>query len=84
MGQRNFTFGLKHRLARAGVTTNLLGPAPCPIYFLRARYRRHVIIKTTKVVRVVQVLTEWEALEPRFNLASSVRLAVDVDPDNMM
>jgi len=62
----------------------ILGPAPCPLYVLRGRYRRHIIIKTSQVVRFVQSLDRWEQSEPRFGLPASIRIAVDVDPDDMM
>ena len=62
----------------------MLGPAPCPIYRLRGRYRRHLFVKTKHIVKLVRSLTQWESREPRFRLPSSIRLTVDVDPDDMM
>ena len=80
--------GLRERMAELAAGEKLdiriLGPAPCPLYRLRGRYRRHLFVKTGQVVRFVRFLTEWESRAPRFKLPSSIRLTVDVDPDDMM
>jgi primosomal protein N' len=51
---------------------------------LRGRYRRHLIVKTRQVVKFVRMLTDWENRQPRFKVPSSIRVAIDVDPDDMM
>ena len=75
---------LAKRAADASVAITPLGPAPCPMYFLRENYRRHLLIKTRQVQGLVRMLTDWEAEQPRFGVPSKVKVVVDVDPDDMM
>ncbi len=72
------------RIRAANLRADLLGPAPCPLYYLRGRYRRHLIVKTGQIVKLVRMLTDWENREPRFKLPSSIKVVIDVDPDDMM
>jgi primosomal protein N' (replication factor Y) len=72
------------RLKKAGLRGHILGPAPCPLYRLRSMYRRHLIIKTRQIIKMIGFLSDWEKSEPNFGLPSRVRLAVDVDPYDMM
>ncbi len=73
------------RIQSAGLKKSVpLGPAPCPHYRLRGNYRRHLFVKTRQVIKFVRMLREWELSEPRFKLPSTIKLAVDVDPDDMM
>jgi primosomal protein N' (replication factor Y) len=61
----------------------ILGPAPAPIALLRDRFRYQVLLKGFDIVAIHhlcdQLLAERTKLCPQ-----SVRLAVDVDPENMM
>ncbi|UCG62985.1 MAG: primosomal protein N' [Candidatus Zixiibacteriota bacterium] len=66
------------------VEAKILGPAPCPMYRLRGRYRRHLFVKTNQMVKFVRAVTEWELREARFKIPSSIKVNVDVDPDDMM
>ncbi len=75
---------LSEKAKEAGVSLSFLGPAPCPLYYLRKRYRRHLIIKTTQMVKLVRLLHQWEEYQPRFQLPSTVKIVIDVDPDDMM
>jgi primosomal protein N' (replication factor Y) len=79
-----FRDSLGSRLAGAAVKAEILGPAPCPLYRLRGRYRRHLLIKTTRQLRLIKLLAAWEEAEAAFGLSSRVRLTLDVDPDNVM
>ena len=73
------------RIQSAGLKQSVpLGPAPCPLYRLRGNYRRHLFVKTRQVIKFVRMLREWELSEPRFKLPSTIKLGVDVDPDDMM
>ncbi|MFH1688284.1 MAG: primosomal protein N' [bacterium] len=67
-----------------GLELDLLGPAPCPLHRLQGRYRRRILLKTSRVVALVRGLTAWEERQPRFGLAATVRIVVDVDPDDLM
>jgi len=80
----SFRDRLQARIQQAHLGADLLGPTPCPMYYLRGRYRRHLFVKTRQVVKFVRMLTDWENLEPRFKLPSSVKIVIDVDPDDMM
>ena len=62
----------------------VLGPAPCPLSYLKGLHRRHMFVKTRQTARLVDLLTRWEDREPRFKLPSSIKLTIDVDPDSMM
>ncbi len=75
---------LLHKIKTNNLKVQLLGPTPCPIYFLRNRYRRHLFIKTNQVINFTKMLTSWEDIEPRFTLPATLRINVDVDPDDMM
>ncbi len=75
---------LNHKIKTHNLKVQLLGPAPCPIYYLRNRYRRHLFIKTNQVIRFIKMLSEWEDIEARFKLPATIRINVDVDPDDMM
>ena len=83
-GAQMFTEQLRRAAQEHGVSMNLLGPAPCPLYFLRKQFRRHLLAKTKQIVKLVGLLTSWEASQARFGLSSSIKLVIDVDPDDMM
>ncbi|MCB2230882.1 primosomal protein N' [bacterium] len=71
---------------KRGLPAQVLGPAPCAFQRLRGKYRRHLFAKVPpeKMQRFVRMLTEWEDSVSRFGLPSSVSLAVDVDPVDML
>lgn len=75
---------LQERIKQHHLAAELLGPAPCPLYMLKKNFRRHLLVKTKQIVRLVNLLTEWEATEPRFKAPSSIKIVIDVDPYNMM
>jgi primosomal protein N' len=54
------------------------------MYRLRGNFRRHLFVKTHQVVKFVKMLREWELSEPRFKLPSTIKLSVDIDPDDLM
>jgi primosomal protein N' (replication factor Y) len=84
MAMKAFARRCAEVIARSQLSARILGPAPCPLYYLRRRYRRHVLIKTDHTVRLVSALTHWELQESRFGLPAGVKVVVDVDPDDMM
>ncbi|MEW5924003.1 MAG: primosomal protein N' [Candidatus Zixiibacteriota bacterium] len=75
---------LESKLDEAGLKVYILGPAPCPLYRLRGMYRRHLFVKTKSILKFIAFLNAWERTEPGYGLPSSVRLAVDIDPYDMM
>ncbi|MBU8933901.1 MAG: primosomal protein N' [candidate division Zixibacteria bacterium] len=81
---RTFSDNMREKLASSGVSATLLGPAPCPLYFLRKKFRRNLLLKTNQVVKLTRMLTAWELDQPRFGLPTAIKVNVDVDPDDMM
>jgi primosomal protein N' (replication factor Y) len=75
---------LEDVVARSQVSIEILGPAPCPHYFVKGVYRRHLLVKTRQMSRLSRLLAEWEVGEARFGLPSSVNIRVDVDPIDLM
>ncbi len=79
-----FKGDLLSAIGRSNLSAGLLGPAPCPLYYLRNRFRRHLLIKTRQTVKLVEMLARWEKEHSRFGLPSAVKVVVDVDPVDMM
>jgi len=69
------------RAAPQGRGIEVLGPAPAPIALLRGRFRRRLLLKTTRDVAVQTVLRAWLA---RVEVPRAVKLEVDVDPVSFM
>lgn len=80
----SFRQDLLYKIKLKRLKADILGPAPCPMYYLRSKYRRHLFVKTNQMVKFVKMLSEWEIAQSHFKLPSKVRLNIDVDPDNMM
>ncbi|HEY6334469.1 MAG TPA: primosomal protein N', partial [Alphaproteobacteria bacterium] len=65
------------RQAPRGEGIEVLGPAPAPLALLRGRFRRRLLLKTSRSVNIQAYLRRWlDAVE----VPSSVRVQVDVDP----
>jgi len=79
-----FAGQVREKAADSSLSIQLLGPAPCPLYYLRGKYRRHLLVKTRQAIKIVRMLVGWEASSANLGLPSSVRLIVDVDADDMM
>ncbi len=58
-----------------------LGPAPAPIYMLRNKYRYRLLLKTSKNIKIQEVIKQWLR---RVQAPSNVRIEVDVDPYSFM
>jgi primosomal protein N' (replication factor Y) len=80
----DFRKNIENKLKNSGIKIIILGPAPCPLYRLRGRYRRHLIIKTGQITKFVKFLNDWENEQPGFGLPSSIRFTIDIDPYDMM
>lgn len=59
----------------------ILGPAPSPIYRLRNRYRRQILLKGANRRDLHRLLAAWRQ---RATVVSTVRISVDIDPVDMM
>ncbi len=75
---------LQHRLGRTKKKKiEILGPAPAPLSMLRDRYRYQLLLKSADIVALHRLCDELLAAESKI-CRPAVRLAVDVDPENMM
>jgi primosomal protein N' (replication factor Y) (superfamily II helicase) len=79
-----FLESLSGKLANYNIHATLIGPAPCPMAYVRGRHRRNLFVKTSRIVEFTKLLTEWENQVSRFGMPSGTKVVVDVDPDDMM
>jgi primosomal protein N' (replication factor Y) len=63
------------------IRVEILGPAPSPIYRLRNRFRRQILLKAANRGNLHKLLTAWRQ---QAIVASTVRISVDIDPVDMM
>lgn len=63
------------------VRVEILGPAPSPIYRLRNRFRRQILLKSANRGDLHRLLSLWRQ---RCSSVSTVRISVDIDPVDMM
>jgi primosomal protein N' (replication factor Y) len=63
------------------VRVEILGPAPSPIYRLRNRFRRQILLKGANRSDLHKMLSFWRQ---RVAIVSTVRISVDIDPVDMM
>jgi primosomal protein N' (replication factor Y) len=69
------------RTAPHGDGIEVLGPAPAPFALLRGRFRRRLLLKTSKDIAVQPILRDWLA---RTDIPRTARVDVDVDPVSFM
>ncbi len=67
-----------------GKSATLMGPAPCPIEKLRNQYRWQFILKTAHYPYVRDILLSRLDADFQNVLPSTVHMAVNVDPINML
>jgi len=75
---------LHHKIAKNPTireSIEILGPAPAPIEKLRNRYRWQLLLKGRKTSSLLELAQQARDTLPR---SRSVRLHVDVDPNNML
>ena len=60
---------------------SLLGPAPCPIAFIKKQHRRHLLIRADEGQTLEDLI---EDLEPVLRSDRKVQVLVDRDPSSMM
>lgn len=81
-GQADTTARLLAQLkSELKVRVEILGPAPSPIYRLRNRFRRQILLKGANRSDLHRLLTFWRQ---RATVISTVRISVDIDPVDMM
>jgi primosomal protein N' (replication factor Y) len=69
------------RHAPRGPGIEALGPAPAPISLLRGKFRRRLLLKTTRDIAVQPILRDWLA---RVEVPRNVRVDIDIDPVSFM
>jgi primosomal protein N' (replication factor Y) len=69
---------LKNKL---GLRTEILGPAPAPLYRLRGRFRQQILLKDASRVALRRLLTAYR--HERI-LPAVIREALDIDPVDLM
>jgi primosomal protein N' (replication factor Y) len=67
--------------AELKVRVEILGPAPSPIYRLRNRFRRQILLKGSNRSDLHRLLSFWRQ---RTTVVAAVRISVDIDPVDMM
>lgn len=63
------------------IRVEILGPAPSPIYRLRNRFRRQILLKASNRGDLHRLLICWRQ---QASAVSAVRISVDIDPVDMM
>ncbi|HIJ89218.1 MAG TPA: primosomal protein N' [Desulfuromonadales bacterium] len=63
------------------VRVEILGPAPSPLYRLRNRFRRQILLKGANRSDLHRLLACWRQRAAKI---STVRISVDIDPVDMM
>lgn len=65
-------------------TTRVLGPAPAPIERIKQRYRWQVVVKSGSIPAMREALVAMRAQVAPIADRHDVRLAIDIDPVNML
>ena len=69
------------RLSPHADGVEILGPAEAPFYRLRGLYRRRMLVRAGKELNIQKLIEEWLA---QIRLPSTVRIYVDIDPQNFL
>ena len=59
----------------------ILGPAPAQMYRIRGQYRQRILIRAEKNLNLQKVIAEWLN---SLKIPSSVRVVIDIDPQNFL
>lgn len=70
-----------HQSEHRGV--NVLGPRPAPVERIAGRFRQRLLLRGGSSPAIVRLLRSGLA-DPQWKLAASSRLAIDVDPQDML
>ncbi len=80
--QADKTAGLLAQLkAKLKIRVEILGPAPSPIYRLRNRFRRQILLKGVNRSDLHRLIATWRQ---QTLVVSTVRISVDIDPVDLM
>lgn len=70
--------------AKGPKSISVLGPAPAPHEKLRGRYRWHILIKARSAGAISEMAASLRAWQGSLKQFSDLRLAIDVDPVDML
>jgi primosomal protein N' (replication factor Y) len=75
---------LLRRKSRRQKDMQILGPAPAPLSRIKNRYRWQLLVKTKNVLNASSLIKAIMEEEKNSKKKSSVRMAVNVDPMEML
>ena len=67
------------RAAPQGEKIQTLGPAEAPMYRLRGKFRRRLLVRADKGIDIQKAIKHWLAA---VKIPSAVRVQVDIDPQS--
>lgn len=59
----------------------ILGPAPAQMYRIRGNYRQRLLVRAEKNLNIQKLIAEWLG---SLKIPSSVRVVIDIDPQNFL
>lgn len=66
---------------RLGLRVEILGPAPAPLYRLRGRFRQQILLKDASRAALRRLLAAYRREQ---SLPATVRMAIDIDPVDLL
>jgi primosomal protein N' (replication factor Y) len=70
--------------ANSKLALKILGPAPCPLEKLRGRHRWHILVKSSSAKTISTLALRMRSWKSSLTGFSDFRLAIDVDPMEML
>lgn len=70
--------------ANPKLAPKILGPAPCPLEKLRGRHRWHILVKSSSAKTISTLALRMRSWKSSLTGFSDFRLAIDVDPMEML
>lgn len=67
--------------SRLGLRVGILGPAPAPLYRLRGRFRQQILLKDSSRAALRRLLIAYRREQ---SLPATVRMAIDIDPVDLL
>jgi primosomal protein N' (replication factor Y) len=67
------------QMAPHGTGLSTLGPADAPLYRLRGKFRRRLLIRADKTIDIQKTITHWIST---IKIPASVRVQIDIDPQS--
>ena len=67
------------RAAPQGDKIQTLGPAEAPMYRLRGKFRRRLLVRSDKIIDIQKAIKHWVK---EVKLPSKIRVQIDIDPQS--